>query len=145
MTHPQLGGVLQNHLHAHPLGGAVSHLLDDSQNALLLLCERLLLPAVFLQQQIERSLGLLGLEVIGDLRRGGDAARLRVDHHGGRGLPTLRVVGGGHDHVQPVMNDLVQRGEGLDVLDGDAQSVLVLLGYADHAHLPPLAASQSAE
>ena len=43
-------------------------------------------------------------------------------------ISAMGVVGGGQDHGQPVMNDRVERGNQFDVLNGDAESVFVLLG-----------------
>lgn len=108
-------------------------------------------------------LWLFGLKIVGNLRWNGDATWLRVDYHAAhsRGIATIGaisvigaisaistisaisamgVVGGGQDHGQPVMNDRVERGNQFDVLNGDAESVFILFGQADHTNFAALAA-----
>lgn len=83
-----------------------------------------------------------GLKIVGHLRGSRDATRLGVDYHRNGLLAVFGVVDGGNDHVQPMMNECVKRGYHLDVLDCDAESFLVLLGYPDYTHFSPVAVSQ---
>ena len=82
------------------------------------------------------------------MRGNGDATWLWIDHHAACSgwittvvaistvvaiiaiivIVSFGVVGGGQDQSEPVMDDRIEGGNHFDVLNGDAESVFVLLG-----------------
>lgn len=73
------------------------------------------------------------------MRGNGDATWLWIDHHAACSgwistvvaiiaIASFGVVGGGQDQGEPVMDYRIEGGNHFDVLNGDAESVFVLLG-----------------